>query len=639
MADDADKKIKNKIRTLKIEQNDPKGAILKSVKSDLLCGSMHLISVYQPSVIIDSHMHIQSGNCAPLPFLRDRTPVLGVLKLKRATIEVTGEVLVTILDFILLKPIAGMARKALGCEPNENLGYYRKGAVRQMVPESKKKTFEVGADFIVKRGQAYKEFSKHDDYKDLSHLVLTGIVMTMDMEYAHIDGYFGIQVYNAVYDETRMTEDPIHYWYPRHGFWARRGDSYQRVNEERPLLPERGQTQNEFEEYKETMDHQGITGAFHDIRGNKKLMSIKAAPVLVPDEETVRYEQWTKQVQYTEQVVLGNPLKLLPMFHYDPRRWQLLGNSEVFKQVDSEGIYLGFKMYTAQGYRPWDPRLPILEDFYAGCCKRKIPIMNHCTPDGAPSFNREEYFDFVHPNDTHEDQMQKDANCRNAPTYIDPYLGVPQDDPLKMLKYFNEQFVSPDAWRLVLDKTVKGTPLNSLHLCLAHFGGNTDLGREWGQQIVKMITENKYPNLYVDISSSFTKNSFREYFRNIMQGPDGEHLKDRVLFGTDWYLTLLDGINYVEYCQEAKRALDEFDTSLWYKFTQYNPYRFYRLDQQIDRIARNIIARRQTKEIELILGELEEDEIYEVQKEAAYIRQANKSYVIYEETPCTALHQ
>ncbi|HBG06229.1 MAG: hypothetical protein A2075_00780 [Geobacteraceae bacterium GWC2_58_44] len=630
MDDDDHKKKK------KVEQNDPNGAILKSQKPDLLCGGIHQISIYQPSVIIDSHMHIQSGNCAPLPFLHDRTPVLGALKLKRATIEVTGEVLVTILDFILLKPAVGMARKMLGFEPDENGEYYRKGAVRQMVPESKMKTFEVGADFITKSSQAYEAFSKIDDYKDLSHLVLSGIVMTMDMEYAHIDGYFGIQVYNAVYDETRMTDDPIHYWYPRHGFWTMRGDSYKGINEERPLLPVRGQTQQEFEEYKETIDHQGITGAFHDIRGNKKLMSIKAAACLVPDEETVRYEQWTKQVQYTEQVVLGNPLKLLPMFHYDPRRWQLLGNSEVFKQVDSEGIYLGFKMYTAQGYRPWDPRLPILEDFYAGCCKRKTPIMNHCTPDGAPSFNREEYFDFVHPNDTHEDQMQKDANGRNAPIYIDPYLGVPQDDPLKRLKYFNEQFVSPDAWRLVLDKTVKGTPLNSLHLCLAHFGGNTDLGRVWGQQIVKMITEKKYPNLYVDISSSFTKNSFREYFRSIMQGPGGMHLKDRILFGTDWYLTLLDGINYVEYCQEAKKALDEFDTSLWPKFTQHNPYRFYRLDKQIDRITRNIIARRQSEDMKKILPKLKQKEIDLTIKEANYIKLVNKPYLNYEEWPCDA---
>ena len=631
MADEDRKKIKEKV-----EQNDPNGAVLKSRKADLSCGGLHRISIYQPCVLIDSHMHIQSGNCAPLPFLWDRTPVLGYLKLKRTTIENVGEELVTIADFVLLKPAVGMVKDRLGCRPDENGDHYRKGGVRQMVPESKKKTLEVGADYLVKMNQAYEEFVKKDEYKDLSHLVFSGVVMTMDMEYAHIDGYFGVKVYNAVYADEDMTKDPIHYWYPRHGLWKWRGDSYELVDVERFLLPDKGQTLKEFARYKRTVNDQGITGAYLDVDGNRKTISIKAGPCLVPDEETVRYEGWAKQVQYTEQVILANPLKLLPMFHYDPRRWQLRGNAEVFKQVDCKGLYLGFKMYTAQGYRPWDSRLPIMEDFYAGCCRRGTPVMNHCTPDGAPSFDREEYFDFFHPNDTHADQMQKDANGRNAPQ-IYGGAGELVDDPRnnirKKLTYFNEQFVSPDAWRQVLDKTVKEVSLHKLRLCLAHFGGGTALGREWGRQIIGMIQEKKYPNLYVDISSSFASKAFRAYFKTILQSKDGECLKDRILFGTDWYLTLLDGVNYVEYCQEAKDALS-FDTSLWPRFTQYNPYKFYRLDEQIDRIATNIIERRNSKEIKEILPELKQKYVDKILKETAFIRQSNESYIIYEETSC-----
>lgn len=104
----AEKKEKKK----KVEQNNPKGAVLKSQKPDLLCGGMHQISISQPSVIIDSHMHIQSGNCAPLPFLRDRTPVLGALKFKRAKIEKTGERLFTVIDNVfMLKPTIGLIKK------------------------------------------------------------------------------------------------------------------------------------------------------------------------------------------------------------------------------------------------------------------------------------------------------------------------------------------------------------------------------------------------------------------------------------------------------------------------------------------------------------------------------------------------
>ena len=633
MADDNNNKLEKKV-----EQDDPKGAVVTSKKTDLLCGGIHQISIYKPSVIIDSHMHIQSGNCAPLPFLRDRTPVLGSMKLNRGTIETTGEVLVTVVDFILLKPLIGKVKQWTGSKPNENDGHYRKGAVRQMVPESKQKTVDVGADFITKRNQVYEEFFKTEEqYKDLSHLVLSGVVMTMDMEYAHIDGYFGIKVYNAIYADEDMTKDPINYWYPRHGFWASRGDSYIRVDEELPLLPDKGQTKKDFNTYKKTVNDQGITGAYHDTHGSKKRIRINAAPCLAPDEETVRYEQWKKQIDDTEQVVLANPLQLLPMFHYDPRRWQLRTNAEVFKKVDENGgLYLGFKMYTAQGYRPWDPRLPVMEDFYAECCKRETPIMNHCTPDGAPSFDREEYFDFVHPNDTPDDQKQKDANGRDAPIFIDPHTGVSQVDPFKGLKYFNEQFVAPNAWRQVLDRTVRGTPLNTLRICLAHFGGNSKPGREWGQQIIEMMKEKKkYPNLYADISSSFANEKFRKYFKTIIKNPDLDFLKDRILFGTDWYLTLLDGVNYVEYCQKAKESLDEYDTSLWPRFTQYNPYRFYRLDaeDQVQRIAKNIIVKRKTKEMKEILPKLKQEEIDAINKEVAYIKQANKSYEICKETP------
>ncbi len=129
------------------------------------------------------------------------------------------------------------------------------------------------------------------------------------------------------------------------------------------------------------------------------------------------------------------------------------------------------------------------------------------------------------------------------------------------------------------------------------------------EQIIKMISEKvgdyqKYPNLYTDIAYSFAYKSFRKYFfNNLMKGPDAALLKDRILFGTDWYLTLLDSVDYVKYCKEAKEALDGFDNSLWFRFTQYNPHRFYRLgdEDQIGRIAKNIIAEGKQMKWEIIL--------------------------------------
>lgn len=609
----------------KVEQNDPNGSKLKSKKCDVLCGGMHQISVYRPSVIVDSHMHIQSGNCSTLHFLWKRLPIIRVAKPSRGSIDFMGMAIGYLGDLFKQKPIVDRVNR-IRKKQNADGEYYQKNGLRQTVPQAKKKTIEVGDEYIVKRKQAHAFFENKWEYSGLCHLVLSGVVMTMDMEYAHINGYFGLKIYNPVYADSDFTKEPIHYWYPIPGKWKRRGNSYELEDGVPQHVPEEGQSRQEYEKFwKDVQTEEGVPGCYHDVRTNGvKLVRIMAAPCLTNSKETARYEQWKKQLRYTELAALKYPLKMLPMFHYDPRRWQLQGNSEVFKKVDldSGGFYLGFKMYTAQGYRPWDiRRLPILKDFYAECSKRKTPIMNHCSPDGAFTFEREKYLYFVHPNDTDEDRKQKYAKPRTV-------LGATIYDPKE---YFNDHFVSPDAWRKVLDSTVNGRPLKDLRLCLAHFGGNTTLGKKWGRQIIRMMKD--YPNVYADISSSFANSKFRTYFIEeiLKKDPDRELIKDRILFGTDWYLTLLDGVNYVEYCQKARDAL-KFDSSLWFRFTQYNPCRFYRLDEEIGRIASNIIKKRGEEEIKGILKPLSKTQKTTVLKEAYHIEKSSKPYLSHKES-------
>jgi predicted TIM-barrel fold metal-dependent hydrolase len=269
-------------------------------------------------------------------------------------------------------------------------------------------------------------------------------------------------------------------------------------------------------------------------------------------------------------------------------------------------------MYTSQGYRPWDPRLPVLKHFYARCVTERISVMNHCTPDGAPTFDRKQYLDFQHPRDG-----------RKAPPRA---LGA--------LEYFNRNFVAPKAWENVLDKKVNGTRLYKLRLCLAHFGGNTRLGREWFMDILNLIRE--YPNVYADISSSFCRREFRDFFKaEVLKDKEAfdKKIRHRILFGSDWYLTLLDGRDYREYCETAKNFLDDMDTSLWIRFTQANPYNFYRLDEEIERIAGNIVDRRQKdKKVHITLPALTDREIDLIYKEAAYVKIANEYFVRHEES-------
>lgn len=173
-----------------------------------------------------------------------------------------------------------------------------------------------------------------------------------------------------------------------------------------------------------------------------------------------------------------------------------------------------------------------------------------------------------------------------------------------------------------------------LHLCLAHFGGNTSDGRKWGKQIIELIKN--YDNVYADISSSFANYDFRYYFRNTICKDEAFQKKIRyhILFGTDWYMTLMDKIEYKEYCQTAKEFLDEFDTGLWPRFTLDNPYRFYKLNSgRIERIAENIInIRLNDGKIRDAIGKFDPKSAEEIRKEAKYIRMANEPFTNYRYT-------
>lgn len=608
----------------KVEQNDPYGDDLKHTKSDIVTGVHYLVSVYQPCIIVDCHMHIESGNCAPLPFLWKRFG--ETMRLSRESIEGWGGFAGTaitggaFLFRVLLRDVAPVP----GTGGKET--QVRRSGLSQAIPESIKTTREIGDDFMKKRyHDAHNHMlTKEKLYDGVSRLVSFCIPLTMDMEYAHVDGYFGLKIYNVIYKTGDEEKKPVHYWTPRHGHWNTARRENKGTDGSHPLanINMEEQSEKEYENSKEIIQNLGIPGIYCDKNDEYHRIAIKAEPLIVPDSETVRYENWKDQITYTELAMLKNPLRMLPLFHYDPRRWQvhgnLKGNMIPFEQVGGSGLYLGFKMYTAQGYRPWDVhRLPILKEFYRRCCSEQIPIINHCTPDGAGTFDKEEYFEFSHPNDPAVDELKEKSG----------------GDPLK---YFHDNFISPKAWERVLEQEVDTRELSDLHLCLAHYGGNTDLGREWGLQIIELMKN--YDNVYTDISSSFASGGFRKYFKDTLCADPAfkDTIRHRILFGTDWYMTLLEGVDYLEYCREAKEFLDRFDTSLWLRFTQANPYRFYRLNEykQVGRIADNIIDRRKNdEEVTDVLDPLEPADVTTIKKEAAYIMQANIPYVNRKERP------
>jgi hypothetical protein len=602
-----------------------------------MCGEEHLVSIGQPCVIIDSHMHIQSGRCAPLQYVRSLFALTSTMT--RKWIEESGVLGGRLLEF-LFEPVSAPYRaleRAFSDTPeNSEKEFFEAFPFRKLTEQSKKSTFEISQTFMTSREKVYQEyFLTSPCYRDVSHLAMVSVVMTMDMEYAHIDGYFGIGLYNALYKsrEDLDANKPCAYWTPQHGRWVERMDrtghtllefrsgvrgAYTSLADDSKKPRTLPETDSEYQSYGKAAKQYGLIGKYHDkASGKGKEVRLEAIPVLLPDSETDLYENWRKQLQLTEQAVLTKPLQLLPMFHYDPRRWQLHGNHEPMSKVGEQGIYLGFKMYTAQGYRPWDPWLPVLEDFYVQCCTRRIPIMNHCTPLGAATFERKLYRDFQHPGRSAEDDSQKEG--------------------LSALDYFNEHYVSPAAWKKVLDRTItlddektqtcREIALCDLHLCLAHLGGPTETGKKWGRQIIDMIESRKYPHLYTDISSSFADDQFRADFKEMIQ--KHPRIKSRILFGTDWFLTLnysnfpRISKDYWDYCVETKQFLDSFDTSLWPKFIQHNPYSFYCIANSINRISGNISKLRSDLNIEDVMGEIKVTNEINLHKLSDYLKSAN----------------
>jgi predicted TIM-barrel fold metal-dependent hydrolase len=303
--------------------------------------------------------------------------------------------------------------------------------------------------------------------------------------------------------------------------------------------------------------------------------------VKLPGENQMTFAKWEKQYSQTIEAIKLNPLRLFAMYHYDPRRWnypkteKLDGNYQKgpwdhpFSKIATEtnaGLFIGFKVYPPLGYKPLDERLPYIHDrlkegdcFYARCEREGIPILSHCSPGGMSIHEMKLYaeFDGIELKPSVDETMPAETSKR---------LFTPEG-------YFWTNYVHPRAWREVL------TRFPNLKLCLAHFGGDEwerEQGSDWITEIIALTKE--YKNVYTDFSCWDLEKS-KEAFAHILTNKQNSHLKDKILFGTDWYMTLLrDRVTtykmfcegFWEFFQEIPEGMD-----LWQRFTFINPFTFY----------------------------------------------------------------
>lgn len=197
--------------------------------------------------------------------------------------------------------------------------------------------------------------------------------------------------------------------------------------------------------------------------------------------------------------------------------------AEMKRAVEQLG-FRGIKLYPPLGYAPTHEVL--IERVYPFAVEKNLPVMSHCSRGGV---------------------RRKGLTRARAHAYT-----------------------RPQAYETLL------TDFPDLRICLAHFGGESDwraYAREglppddatardenWQVKIRDMIGSGQYPNLWTDISYTlFHFDDFIPFLRVFLtdESDEGENLRKRVLFGSDFYMTRQEKLSEREVCFRLRNALGE----------------------------------------------------------------------------------
>ena len=212
---------------------------------------------------------------------------------------------------------------------------------------------------------------------------------------------------------------------------------------------------------------------------------------------------------------------LIPFCAVDPRRQDILNDVRRWHQAGFRGI----KLYPGLGFDP-SLRNSTMDAIYAYAAEHDLSIMTHCSPGGV---------------------IQRGATRATVHAYNHP------------LNY-----------EAVLTKYPK------LRICLAHFGGTEEWKRylrdpwfptnerSWLSIIADMIKV--HPNLFTDIS--FTLFHYQENMPTLKVFLSDQRIRERVLFGSDYYMVELHNATEREVSIRLRAELGE---ALFRQIAETNP--------------------------------------------------------------------
>jgi len=236
----------------------------------------------------------------------------------------------------------------------------------------------------------------------------------------------------------------------------------------------------------------------------------------------------------------------LPFLAIDPRRPGMM--KTIIENVGPGKTFTGIKLYPPMGYSPTDPFLYGKNDkddcLYRYCIEKQIPIIAHCSAGGFCTFVQHlEVIGAVMP----EMKFDSVPIVYTQITEIKFKTNVLKSfgDAVKERAY---KLNHPKLWEMVLDK------FPTLKINLAHFGGDPDVyGNERREYIFKLMTKKDksenliYPNLFTDLSCIMEYSLLKDIYDNKFS-----KIKDRVMYGSDYFLNLIWGDDFNTYYQNFK---------------------------------------------------------------------------------------
>ncbi|MDQ3003189.1 MAG: hypothetical protein M3Y08_18250, partial [Fibrobacterota bacterium] len=313
---------------------------------------VHLWRLPDPLPLVDGHLHIQSNHCAPLPLVWDKLPVKGVFEFLR----IGWDTQVPDKQALVYGAVTGAVGALIAGASGAVFGLG--GMIADQIRIGK---FKPGMDQI--SGLLFGESGRiGGNSSDVIGGILTDLLKQAST--------WSIPFFSADGPQALATPLPMDMYYGH--FAGYHGE---------PI----------YKMVKGVFTFR--TDPFSDKWGR------------ISGLDTKVYEPYEEQIQKTIKAAKAGFWRLLPLYHFDPRRWMETAETPEtwdtpFTAINStrgpskkKWPFIGFKTYTSLGYMPLDPALPHQEQFYARCATDGIPIMNHCTTAGMYTHDKPFYYD------------------------------------------------------------------------------------------------------------------------------------------------------------------------------------------------------------------------------------------------------